>query len=115
MTRAIHSDSAIGIQRLNQDAAKAMASGRAAGVPVSEDEALRWVTANPAWVLGIDDITGTLEAGKRADVVLWSGSPFSVYSRAELVIAGGDVTYERSRGATPSDFELANSAAERLP
>src|ERR1043165_1123479 len=109
----IHSDSAIGIQRLNQDAAKAMASGRAAGVPVSEDEALRWVTANPAWVLGIDDITGTLEAGKRADVVVWSGSPFSVYSRAELVVAGGEVTYDRSAGATPSDFELGNSAIER--
>jgi imidazolonepropionase-like amidohydrolase len=109
----IHSDSAVGIQRLNQDAAKAMASGRAAGIAITEDQALRWVTANPAWVLGIDDITGTLEAGKRADVVVWSGSPFSVYSRAELVVAGGEVTYDRSRGPTPSDFELGNSAIER--
>lgn len=109
----IHSDSPIGIQRLNQDAAKAMASGRAAGIAISEDQALRWVTANPAWVLGIDEVTGTLEPGKRADVVLWSGSPFSVYSRAELVIAGGDVTYDRSAGPTPSDFELGNSATER--
>jgi len=109
----IHSDSAIGIQRLNQDAAKAMAAGRAAGVAITEDQALRWVTANPAWVLGIDGITGTLEAGKRADVVMWSGSPLSVYSRAELVIAGGEVTYDRSRGATPSDFELGNAAMER--
>jgi imidazolonepropionase-like amidohydrolase len=109
----IHSDSAVGIQRLNQDAAKAMAAGRAAGIAITEDQALRWVTANPAWVLGIDDITGTLEAGKRADVVVWSGSPFSVYSRAELVVAGGEVTYERSRGPTPSDFELGNSAIER--
>jgi imidazolonepropionase-like amidohydrolase len=109
----IHSDSAIGIQRLNQDAAKAMASGRAAGIPITDDQALRWITANAAWVLGVDSITGTLEAGKRADVVLWSGSPFSVYSRAELVIAGGEVTYDRSRGPTPSDFELGNAAAER--
>jgi hypothetical protein len=45
--------------------------------------------------------------------VVWSGSPFSVYSRAELVIAGGEVTYDRSRGPTPSDFELGNSATER--
>jgi imidazolonepropionase-like amidohydrolase len=109
----IHSDSAIGIQRLNQDAAKAMAAGRAAGIAITDDQALRWITANPAWVIGIDDITGTLEAGKRADVVMWSGSPFSVYSRAELVIAGGEVTYDRSKGPTPSDFELGNSATER--
>jgi imidazolonepropionase-like amidohydrolase len=111
----IHSDSAIGIQRLNQDAAKAMAAGRAAGLAISDDQALRWVTANPAWVLGVDDITGTLEVGKRADVAVWSGSPLSVYSRAELVIAGGEVTYDRGQGATPSDFELANSATQRLP
>lgn len=110
----IHSDSAIGIQRLNQEAAKAMAAGRAAGIPITDDQALRWITANPAWVMGIDDVTGTLEPGKRADVVLWSGSPFSVYSRAELVIAGGEVTYDRSRGPTPSDFELGNSATERV-
>jgi imidazolonepropionase-like amidohydrolase len=90
-----------------------MASGRAAGIQITDDQALRWITANPAWVMGIDDITGTLEAGKRADVVVWSGSPFSVYSRAELVIAGGEVTYDRSKGPTPSDFELGNSATER--
>lgn len=109
----IHSDSAIGIQRLNQEAAKAAAAGRAAGVALTDDQVLRWITANPAWVLGIDDVTGTLEVGKRADVAVWSGSPFSVYSRAELVIAGGEVTFERSRGATPSDFELGNAASER--
>jgi imidazolonepropionase-like amidohydrolase len=63
--------------------------------------------------MGIDDVTGTLEPGKRADVVMWSGSPFSVYSRAELVIAGGEVTFDRSAGSTPSDFELGNAAMER--
>jgi imidazolonepropionase-like amidohydrolase len=109
----IHSDSSIGIQRLNQDAAKAMTSGRAAGIQISEDQALRWITANAAWVLGIDDVTGTLEQGKRADVTMWSGSPFSVYSRAELVVAGGDITFDRAKGPTPSDFELGNSATER--
>ena len=109
----IHSDSAIGGQRLQQDAGKAMYSARAAGVAVTDDQALRWVTANPAWVLGIDTVTGTLEVGKRADVVVWSGSPFSVYSVAELVIAGGEVTYERRVGLPQSDFELGNSATER--
>ena len=109
----IHSDSAIGIQRLHQEAAKAMYAGRAAGILISEDTALRWITANPAWVLGIDDVTGTLEAGKRADVVLWSGHPFSVYTRAELVIAGGEVLYEQAAARTPTDFELGNAATER--
>ncbi len=109
----IHSDSAIGIQRLNQEAAKAMAYGNAAGIPITEDQALRWVTANPAWVLGIDDVTGTLEVGKRADVVVWSGSPFSVYSRAEKTIIAGEVIYDRAAGPITTDYELGNSAAER--
>jgi imidazolonepropionase-like amidohydrolase len=109
----IHSDSAIGIQRLNQEAAKAMAAGNAAGIPITEEQALRWVTANPAWVLGIDDVTGTLEVGKRADVVVWSGSPFSVYSRAEQTIVGGDLVYDRKNGPISTDFELGNSATER--
>lgn len=106
----IHSDSAIDIQHLNQEAAKGMYAGRAAGIDISEDQALRWITANPAWALGIDSVTGTLEAGKRADVVLWSGHPFSVYSLADLVIQGGEVGYERKLGRTPTDFELGNSA-----
>ncbi len=109
----IHSDSGIGIQRLNQEAAKAMASGNAAGIPISEDQALRWITFNPAWVMGIEDVTGTLEVGKRADVVVWSGSPFSVYSRAEQTIVGGEVLYDRQVGPMSTDFELGNSAHER--
>ena len=106
----IHSDSPVDIQHLNQEAAKGMYAGRAAGIPVSEDQALRWITANPAWALGIDSVTGTLEAGKRADVVLWSGHPFSVYSLADVVIQGGEVGYERSKGRQQTDFELGNSA-----
>lgn len=109
----IHSDSAIGIQRLNQEAAKALAAGRAAGIALTDEQALAWITSNAAWVLGVDDITGSLVRGRRADVVLWSGSPFSVYSRAELVIAGGEITFDRAAGPTPSDFELGNSAHER--
>ena len=74
-----------------------MYAGRAAGIDVTEDDALRWITANPAWVLGIDDVIGTLEAGKRADVVLWSGSPFSVYSQPEVVIQAGEVAFRARR------------------
>ncbi len=106
----VHSDSPIDIQHLNQEAAKGMYTGRAAGIAISEDQALRWITANPAWALGIDSVTGTLEAGKRADVVLWSGHPFSVYSLADVVIQGGEVGYQRAVGRTPTDFELGNSA-----
>jgi imidazolonepropionase-like amidohydrolase len=110
----IHSDSPIGTQRLNQEAAKALASARAQGIAITDDQALRWITANPAWVLGIDDVTGTLEVGKRADVVLWSGDPFSVYSKAELVVMGGEVAYDRARGREASDYELGNSAGQRV-
>jgi imidazolonepropionase-like amidohydrolase len=109
----IHSDSAIGIQRLNQEAAKAQAAGQRAGIAIDDDTALRWITANPAWVLGIDTVTGTLEVGKRADVVVWSGSPFSVYSRADVVIVGGDIAYARSAGMRASDYELGHGVIDR--
>ena len=54
----MHSDSPIAGQILNQAAGKALAAGRAAGVKLDEDDALRWLTANPAWELGIDDQVG---------------------------------------------------------
>ncbi len=111
----IHSDSAIGIQRLNQEAAKALRAGRATGVPLTDSDALRWITANPAWVLGIDSVTGTLEVGKRGDVVMWSGSPLSVYSRPLRVFIAGEVAFDRAVGAPLTDFELGNSARDRNP
>ncbi len=104
----IHSDDASGEQRLNQEAAKAMAEGNRIGVPVSEEEAIKWVTINPAWALGLEDRTGTLQAGKNADVVLWSGNPFSVYSRAEKVWIDGAMMFDRLDPAQQwrTDFEL---------
>jgi imidazolonepropionase-like amidohydrolase len=92
----IHTDSPDGIQRMNQDAAKAMFAGNHAGIPVTREQAIKWLTANPAWVLGIDGETGTLEAGKKADVVLWSADPFSVYSKAEKVWNDGWLVFDRS-------------------
>jgi imidazolonepropionase-like amidohydrolase len=91
----LHTDSPDGIQRMNQDAAKAMYAGVHAGIPVTREQALRWITANPAWVLGIDHLTGTLEAGKMADVVLWSGDPFSVYAKVEKVWNEGWLAFDR--------------------
>ena len=107
-TVSLHSDSAMDVQRLNQEAAKAWTAGRRAGLDVDRDRAIRWVTANPAWILGIDERVGTLEAGKDADLVVWSGDPFSVYSHADLVFIEGRIVYDRSNPpAQPlSDFEL---------
>ncbi len=105
---SLHSDSLRDIQHLNQEAAKAWAAGQRAGLDVDRDRAIRWITANPAWVLGIADRVGTLEAGKDADLVMWSGDPFSIYSRAELVFIGGVRRYDRATASESprSDFEL---------
>ncbi len=105
---AVHSDDASGSQRLNQEAAKAMAAGIAAGIPITEDIAITWITSNPAWQLGLDDRIGTLEPGKNADIVLWSGNPFSVYSRPEKVWVDGAMLYDRNdpRQQWRTDFEL---------
>ncbi len=104
----VHSDSPEGIQRLNQEAAKAMAHGARVGIDVPPERAIRWLTANPAKALGIDTRTGTLETGKMADVVIWNGTPFSVYAKAEKVFIDGALLYDRdNRKLQPvSDFML---------
>jgi imidazolonepropionase-like amidohydrolase len=104
----LHTDSDMGIQVMNQDAARAMYAGRAAGIDIDRDEALRWITANAAWALGLDDHVGTLQPGKNADLVIWSGDPFSVYSRADQVFIDGALIYDRSRSDVQptTDFEL---------
>ncbi len=109
---AIHSDSPYDVQRLNQQAAKALAAGLRAGVRVDRDRAIRWITANPAWLLGIEERTGTLEPGRDADLVVWSGDPFSVYSRADLVFIEGQRVYDRANPELypVSDFDLGIGA-----
>jgi imidazolonepropionase-like amidohydrolase len=104
----VHSDSADGIQRLNQEAAKAMAAGNRMGMHLREEDAIRWLTVNPAKSLGIAQQTGSLEPGKMADVVVWSGNPFSVYSRAEKVYIDGALVYDRNDPARQPemDFDL---------
>ncbi len=111
----MHSDDASGEQRLNQEAAKAMAEGNRIGVPVTEDDAIKWMTINPAWALGLDDRIGSIQAGKNADVVLWSGDPFSVYSRAEKVWIDGAMLYDRLDPSSQwrTDFELGFVPANR--
>ena len=103
----VHSDSASGIQRLNQEAAKALAAGRRAGFDISEGRAMTWITKNPAKSLGILDQTGTLEQGKDADLVIWSGNPFSVYTKAEQVYIDGALTFDKASNFMPhTDFDL---------
>ena len=104
----VHSDDPSGSQRLNQEAAKAMEAGAEIGLPVSEDQAIKWLTINPAWALGLDDKIGSLEKGKNADVVLWTGDPFSVYSKPEKVWIDGALLYDRLDPSEQwrTDFEL---------
>ncbi|RZJ02853.1 MAG: amidohydrolase [Brevundimonas sp.] len=104
----IHSDDAELTQRLNQEAAAAVAAGRRIGMSISEEHAISWITLNPARSLGIADQTGSLESGKRADVVIWSASPFSVYARADQVFIDGGLAFDRMNPAYQpvSDFEL---------
>jgi imidazolonepropionase-like amidohydrolase len=110
----IHSDDASGAQRLNQEAAKAIAAGNAVGLPVSPADAIKWLTINPAWAIGLDAQIGSLEPGKHADLVLWSGDPFSVYTRAEKVWIDGALRYDRTAPDTRwrTDFELGYVPAE---
>ena len=110
----IHSDSEIGIQHLNEETAKAMAAGQRAGFDIQPEYAVQWMTLNPAKALGIDHVTGSLEKGKMADVVIWSGDPFSVYSKAEKVFIDGELMYDRDDPARQphSDFELGILEAE---
>ena len=104
----VHSDSDEGIQRLNQEAAKAMSRGVKAGLDIPPERAITWITSNAAKSLGIEDQTGTLAPGKMADVVLWSDNPFSVYTKADHVFIDGVHRYDRLNPELQpvSDFEL---------
>ncbi len=109
----VHSDDSNQIQRLNQEAAKAIAAGRRAGINISEADAMRWLTSNAARALGIEGQTGSLTAGLRADVVMWNGNPFSVYSRPERVWIDGALMFDMNNPELRpvSDFELGQPGA----
>jgi imidazolonepropionase-like amidohydrolase len=104
----IHSDDQNGIQRLNQEVAKALAAGRRAGIAISDQAAWEWLSYNPAKALGIADRTGSLKPGKMADIVLWNGNPYSVYTRPERVWVDGALLYDANDPSRRpvSDFEL---------
>jgi imidazolonepropionase-like amidohydrolase len=102
-----HSDDDLGIQRLNQETAKALADGNRAGLAIAPETAWTWIGINAARALGIDKETGSLAPGKRADVVLWNAEPLSVYAKAEKVWIDGALMFDAVSGLRPvSDFEL---------
>ncbi len=104
----IHSDDPDGIQRLNQEVAKARGDGKRIGINISDEQAWTWLSYNPARSLGIADKTGSLKPGKMADVVLWNGNPYSVYTRTAKVWVDGALLYDASDPTRRpvSDFEL---------
>ncbi len=109
----IHSDDETGIQRLNQEIAKAWAHGNRAGLDISKAEAWKWIGINPAKAIGMEDEIGSLEVGKRADVVIWSGDPYSSYTKVDQVYLDGALVIDRQKGVKPvSDFVLGQPGRE---
>lgn len=106
----LQSSSSALVPLLNQEAAKGLGAARRAGLPIDRGGALSWITFNAAWTLGIDNQAGSLEAGKMADVVVWSGDPLSIYSQVDEVFIDGQPVYDRALGVRrPTDFELGQS------
>jgi len=88
---AIKSDSEDYTRRLNQEAAKAIRYGGA-----TEEEALRMITLNAAWIVGVEDRVGSIDVGKDADLVIWDGYPLSSYGVPEKVLIDGEVYFDRA-------------------
>jgi imidazolonepropionase-like amidohydrolase len=92
ITVAYNSDDAEMSRRLNQEAAKAVKYGG-----VSEEEAWKFITLNPARLLHVDDKVGSIKIGKDADLVLWSDNPLSIYAKAEKTLIEGKIYFDIDR------------------
>ena len=92
LTVAINSDDAEMARRLNQEAAKIVKYGG-----VTEEEALKMVTLNPAKMLHVEDKVGSLKVGKDGDVVLWSDHPLSIYAKSLYTIVDGTIYFDRQK------------------
>ncbi|HEX5764402.1 MAG TPA: amidohydrolase [Woeseiaceae bacterium] len=108
----VHSDDQRGIQRLNQETAKVMGAAARAGIDIAPEQAIRWITSNAARALGIGESVGTLEPGKMADIAVWDGNPFSVYSKVQRVLIDGALVFERGNAEVNpvTDFSLGTAA-----
>jgi imidazolonepropionase-like amidohydrolase len=88
-----------------------MGAAARVGIDIPPERAIRWITHNPAKSMGILDQTGTLEPGKMADVVVWNGNPFSVYTKADLVYIDGALAWDRNNPESNpvTDFSLGTA------
>jgi imidazolonepropionase-like amidohydrolase len=102
----INSDSDERMRRLNIDAAKLVRYGG-----LTEDEALKTITYNGAVQLGVEKRVGSIEVGKDADVVIWSGDPLSVYSIAETTFIDGEVFFDIKKDKEMRDQMAKERAA----
>lgn len=89
---AINSDDAEMARRLNQEAAKSIKYGG-----MSEEDAWKMVTINPAKMLHVDQQVGSIKTGKDADLVLWSDNPLSIYAKAEKTIVDGIIYFDMEK------------------
>ena len=99
---AINSDDAEMGRRLNQEASKSVKYG-----DMSEQDAIKMVTLNPAKLLHLEDRIGSIKEGKDADLVIWSDNPLSIYAKAEKTIIDGAIYYDIER-----DLELRKEIRE---
>ena len=106
---SVNSDSNERARRLNIEAAKAMRYG-----DLTEDEALKLITINPAWQLGIQDRVGSIEVGKDADLAIWNAHPLSVYARVDTTLIDGEVFFDRQQDlAHRVDLEKERATLEQ--
>ena len=106
---SVNSDSNERARRLNIEAAKAMRYG-----DLTEEEALKLITINPAWQLGIQDRVGSIEVGKDADLAIWNAHPLSVYARVDTTLIDGEVFFDRHQDlARRADLEKERATLEQ--
>ena len=106
---SVNSDSDERARRLNIEAAKAMRYG-----DLTEEEALKLITMNPAWQLGVQDRVGSIEVGKDADLAIWTAHPLSVYARVETTFVDGEVFFDRQQDlARRAEFEKQRATLEQ--
>jgi urease alpha subunit len=97
-----HSDSPDQIQRLWLDAAKAVRYG------MDRQKAFEALTINAAWVLGLENRIGSIEEGKDADIAIFSGHPFNIYSLVDMTITDGEIVFDRSKEPSPLEGKHEN-------
>ena len=105
---SVNSDSAELARHLNQDAAKAMKYGG-----LTEEEALKLCTLNGAKQLRLDHRLGSIDVGKDADLAIWTGHPFSTYSRVETTLVDGEIVFDRQKDLAMR-AEMAKEKKDRL-